>query len=125
MKAPLRVLIVDDEPAIVTALTTRLRAAGYETLTAHDGRQALQTASEAKPDLMLLDRRLPEMDGLSVLAACRESPDTKRIPVVVLSGLEADRQAAVQAGADAFLAKPYRGEDLLDLVKKLIESREV
>lgn len=119
MNATRRILIIDDERAIVNGLALRLQAAGYETLDAGDAANGLEAAVRAVPDLILLDRRLPDADGLSLLETLRGRRETSRIPVVVLSGCAADGRWALAEGADAFLAKPYRGAELIDLVDSL------
>lgn len=94
----------------------RLSYAGYEVKTAHDGVEGLELIRTEKPDLVLLDVRMPRMDGLSVLRALRDDPDTTTPPVIMLSASLQDQQTALEAGAQYFLTKPYRSGDLIDAV---------
>jgi CheY-like chemotaxis protein len=115
-----RVLIVDDDHDIVQGANLRLRAAGYETLNASDGEQGVAAALTNVPDAILLDVRMPRLDGLGALAQLKQRQETKHIPVVVLSASLRDQQAALDAGARFFLTKPYRSSDLLLAVKSAL-----
>lgn len=105
MRGP-RILIVDDEPQIVRLLTVALTAAGYETLSAPNGAEALRLATTQTPDLMILDLGLPDRDGADVLRELRQFSD---LPVVVLSARdrEADKIEALDLGADDYVEKPF------------------
>ncbi|SDM32401.1 response regulator [Allokutzneria albata] len=106
------VLIVDDEPQIVRALRINLTARGYDVLTAGDGTTALQEAAIGKPDLVVLDLGLPDMDGTEVITGLRGwSP----VPVVVLSARadSAGKVRALDAGADDYITKPFGMDELL------------
>lgn len=113
MSEPCTVLVVDDDREIVTAATLRLRAAGFLTLTASDGESGVALAAQSPPDVIVLDVRMPRMDGLAALGELKQRNDTKDIPVVMLSASTVDQQAALQAGARFFLNKPYRGDALV------------
>jgi len=111
-----RVLIVDDEPQILRALRINLHARQYEVITAVDGTQALREASAHRPDLVVLDLGLPDMDGVAVIRALRGwSP----VPIVVLSGRadSRDKIDALDAGADDYVTKPFSVEELLARVR--------
>lgn len=116
-------LIVDDEPAIVTGLRLRLEAVGWRTLAANDGTNCLQLTARFQPDLVILDVRMPDQDGLQTLSEIRNCPETADIPVVMISGSAEDSQAAFDAGANAFLTKPHRTHDFLQVISGLAESR--
>ncbi|HWO59948.1 MAG TPA: response regulator [Umezawaea sp.] len=107
-----RVLVVDDEPQIVRALRINLTARGYEVLTAHDGRTALAVAAEGKPDVVVLDLGLPDLNGSEVIAGLR---GWTTIPILVLSARtdSADKVAALDAGADDYVTKPFGMDELL------------
>jgi two-component system, OmpR family, KDP operon response regulator KdpE len=107
-----RVLVVDDEPQILRALETNLRAAGYEVLTAETAEQALSATALQRPDAVILDLVLPDGRGTDV---CRELRSWSSIPVLVLSvvGDEAEKVAALDAGADDYVTKPFAIEELL------------
>ncbi len=119
------VLLVDDDPAILEGARLRLRASGYDTLNANDGIQGLATAIKAQPDAIVMDVRMPRMDGLAALAELQENEDTKNIPVVMLSASLRDQQMALDAGARFFITKPYEGKTLMRAVESAIgESHE-
>ena len=110
--APLRVLIVDDEPPIRKLLRLGLAAQGYHVLEAQNGKAALELLIEA-PDLIILDLGLPDMQGLDLLRAIRAANDS--VPVVVLSsrGDEAGKVEALDLGADDYVTKPFGMDELL------------
>ena len=107
-----RVLIVEDEPALLRALRINLRARGYAVATASAGREALAEARRHPPDAVLLDLGLPDLDGGSVI---RELRGWSRAPVIVLSGRagSGDKIGALDAGADDYVTKPFDMEELL------------
>jgi two-component system KDP operon response regulator KdpE len=107
-----KVLVVDDEPQILRALRTALRARNYEVLTAATGEEAVAEASTQEPDLIVLDLGLPDLDGVEVIRRVRSWSD---VPVIVLSVREAqpDKVAALDAGADDYVTKPFGVEELL------------
>jgi two-component system KDP operon response regulator KdpE len=110
------ILLVEDDPAVRRVLATSLPAHGYRVLEAGDGATAVRFASERVPDLVLLDLRLPDMDGIDVTKKLRAwSP----VPIVVLSavGQERDKVAALDAGADDFVTKPFGFPELLARVR--------
>ena len=107
-----RVLVVDDEPQILRALVTNLRARGYDVDAAGTGEIALQLASRHRPDLVVLDLGLPDITGLDVIAGLRGWTD---VPIVVLSARETERDkvAALDSGADDYVTKPFGMGELL------------
>jgi DNA-binding response OmpR family regulator len=115
------VLVVDDEPQVVWMLQFSLDAEGYQTLTARDGKAALEQLKEHHPQLMLLDIMMPVMDGWSVLEELQELPEKQRPRVIVVSARSSlrDRAKAAELGADAFIAKPFNVDDLLGVVHEL------
>jgi two-component system, OmpR family, KDP operon response regulator KdpE len=107
-----RVLIVEDEPALLRALRINLRARGYDVGTASGGREALTEAKRRPPDVVLLDLGLPDLDGREVI---RELRGWSKAPVIVLSGRagSGDKIGALDAGADDYVTKPFDMEELL------------
>jgi CheY-like chemotaxis protein len=118
------VLMVDDDEEIVCAACLRLRAAGFRTLIAGDGEAGVAAAVANHPDAILLDVRLPRRDGLSVLSELKRRPETKGIPVVMLSASVVDQEAALDAGARFFLRKPYRGDMLVQAVQTALGTKD-
>ena len=117
------ILVCDDNPDILEMVGFILTAEGYSVATASNGRQVLQAIREDSPDLVLLDLRMPGLEGIGVLRALGGLSE-KSPPVVVLSakGRMEDRKAALEAGAKAYLVKPFSLGDLLDTVKRYLPS---
>lgn len=107
-----RVLVVEDDPGLLRALGLTLVASGWEVVSAPDGGTALHAAADHRPDVVVLDLGLPDMDGIEVLRTLRR---TSRVPVLVLSARDqsADKVRALDAGADDFVTKPFGVEELL------------
>ncbi|MCR4935763.1 MAG: response regulator transcription factor [Oscillospiraceae bacterium] len=114
---PGRVLIVDDEKAIVDILDFNLRKEGYDTLKAYDGAEGLRLAREGAPDAVLLDVMLPKLDGFSVCRALREDGDN--VPIIMLTAREEERDKVfgLETGADDYITKPFSMRELLARVK--------
>jgi two-component system KDP operon response regulator KdpE len=118
-----RVLIVEDEPALLRALRIDLRARGYEVLTAATGQDALAQAAAQPPDAVLLDLGLPDGDGTTVIARLRT---WSRVPVIVLSGRTSaqDKIGALDAGADDYVTKPFSMDELLARLRATLRRGE-
>jgi DNA-binding response OmpR family regulator len=118
------ILLVDDEPALVSVLGYALRREGYAVRTAADGAEALAVARQTHPDLLLLDVRLPRVDGLEVCRRLRASADgrLRTVPVLLCSarGDEVDRVVGLEVGADDYVTKPFSVRELLARVKALL-----
>ncbi len=117
VKPKKRVLIVDDERAILKVLGIKLGISGYEVITASKGPEALQLIDQACPDIMLLDVIMPGMDGFTVLKEVRTRTD---LPVIVLSARPENGQIARGLGANDFLSKPFDLDDLIIDIQKLL-----
>ena len=119
-----KILIVDDERDIVKALMIRLQGAGYDVVAAFDGAQGIFMAHKEKPDLIILDIRMPAGDGFSVAQRLRRSTHTFTIPVIFLTGSpEASAEEKARAlGARFYIKKPYDPEELLDAIKRALET---
>ena len=122
-----RILVVDDIDANVRLLQAKLQAEYYDVLTAHDGVTALAIAASEKPDIVLLDVMMPGMDGFQVCQRLKEDPETRHIPVVLVTALDgrADRITGLEAGADEFLTKPIDDLMLFARVKSLTRLKVV
>jgi two-component system KDP operon response regulator KdpE len=118
-----RILVVDDEPNIIGTLAPLLRARGYDVSSAMTGRAALEAVEREPPDLVVLDLGLPDMDGVDVCAAVRQS---SAVPILVLSarGAEADKVRALDAGADDYVTKPFGTDELLARVRASLRRAE-
>jgi two-component system KDP operon response regulator KdpE len=114
-----RVLVVDDEPQIVRALATNLRARGFEVDLAASGEDGLRLAADHHPDVVILDLGLPGIDGLEVVGGLR---GWTNVPIIVLSVREgeADKVAALDAGADDYLTKPFGMNELLARIRAAV-----
>jgi two-component system KDP operon response regulator KdpE len=123
MKRSKAVLIVEDEAAIVRFLRPALEGEGFRIFEASRGGPALELAAKCKPDVVLLDLGLPDMDGLEVLKGLRRWTSA---PVIVLSarGQERDKIAGLDAGADDYLAKPFGVEELLARIRVVLRHAE-
>ena len=117
-----RILIVDDEPELVRAVTLRLNSAGYETLSASDGLAATEMALRYQPDLVLLDIGLPYQDGYQVATTLRMAFRTAHIPIVFLTARTWDLDKARQIRPDGYVVKPYQPAELLEMVGRLTAS---
>ncbi len=117
-----RVLLVDDEPAILKVFGIKLKASGYDVITAINGDEALSLTKSTKPDIMLLDIIMPGKDGFEVLEELRTF---SKLPVIVISARPESSQKAFSLGANAFLAKPFNVDDLLKAIKRLLDHAKV
>jgi two-component system response regulator MprA len=116
----MRILVVDDEPAVRDALERILRLEGFEVQMACDGREAVRSQAAAPADAVLLDVLMPELDGLEVCRRLRDTGD--RTPVLMLTARDevGDRVAGLEAGADDYLPKPFALEELLARLRALL-----
>jgi len=121
-----RVLVVDDEDRILNFLSSKLRASGYEVLTASDGLYALEQAQAQEPDLIVLDLLMPKMDGFETL---KELRSFSAVPVIILSarGADVDKIKGLDLGADDYLPKPFNPDELvarIEAVRRRLEPAE-
>jgi two-component system cell cycle response regulator len=122
-----RILVVDDVEANVRLLEAKLSAEYYDVMAASDGPTALAMAAAERPDIVLLDVMMPGMDGFSVCRRLKDDPETRHLPVVLLTALDgrADRVAGLEAGADEFLTKPIDDVLLFARVRSLTRLKSV
>jgi DNA-binding response OmpR family regulator len=121
---PGKVLIIDDDRAIATGLAVRLKAAGYVSVHASDGESGLAAAESDRPDVILLDIRMPDMDGFEVNRRLKGVAELADIPVIFLSANVQDwaRRKAFDMGAKLYLSKPYDPERLLSAIETAISG---
>jgi two-component system, cell cycle response regulator DivK len=117
-----RVLVVEDDAYHRDICVTILRHHHYEVVEAADGEEALRRVGECPPDLVLMDAMLPVMDGWQATATLKSAPETKHIPVVILTALamKPDRERSVQVGANAYIAKPCDPRRVVEEVRRII-----
>jgi len=116
------VLYVEDNEFNRKIVRQLLVATTYRLLEAVDGEQGVAAAQEARPDLILMDIQLPKLSGLDATRQLRQDPRTAAIPIIVVTSfaLSGDDQRAIEAGATAYLAKPYSPRQMLELIRKLV-----
>jgi CheY-like chemotaxis protein len=121
---PSEILIADDYDDNRELLRLMLLPEGYRVREARDGRECVREALASPPDLLLVDLSMPELDGWGVLKALRADEATRSVPLVAVTAFasEQDRRRAIEGGFDAYLSKPFRTKDLLDLVRRLLEA---
>lgn len=117
-----RILIVEDEVEMVEAIRIRLEQANYEVLAAGDGTDALRKARNEKPDLIILDIMIPKVDGYAVCSLLKSDVTSNTIPIIMLTAKaqESDKIVGLNAGADAYIVKPYHHEMLLAKIIELL-----
>jgi putative two-component system response regulator len=121
-----KILLVDDEPLNLRLLVTLLKAEGYATISAESGAEALVLAAQRRPDLILLDIMMPEMDGFEVTRMLKADHRTSKIPIIVTTALDdhTSRLRALEMGAEEFLVKPVNRAELSVRVKNLLRLKE-
>lgn len=114
------ILVVDDDAPIVALMRNLLREFGFEPVTAMTGRDALATAREMRPQLVLLDRNMPGMSGEDVIRELRSDGSLSRIPILILSGKPVDRDEITRLGADGAVQKPFTVTALIDEIRRAL-----
>lgn len=124
---PKKILVCDDEPYILMALTDAVEMEGYECVTAINGKEALEKAREEHPDLILLDIMMPFMDGYEVCRELKADAVTRDIPVIMLTAKsqQVDIQKGKDVGADDYITKPFRPSTLRRKFNEVLDSRQI
>ena len=119
-----KILVVDDEKDIRELIVFSLTFAGFEVEAAVDGQDALDKAQEFRPDLVMMDVRMPRMTGYEACVKMKEMEDLKDIPVVILSakGQESEIQTGLEAGAYEYILKPFAPDELIERVKEIVST---
>jgi len=118
------ILVVDDDADVRELIAFKLRAAGYDTTTANDGREGLARALEVPPAVVVLDWTMPHLSGLDVLRCLRADPRTRSVPVLMVTARcqEGDEETCRAAGATDYLARPFRPRELVSRVRALVPA---
>lgn len=119
---PKKILIADDEVDIVSMLSMRLKAQGYEILIAPTGPEAIARTLRDKPDLILLDIKMPGLDGYDVIEGLKKLVETSKIPIIFVSALPREEVArkAKELGAEDYIPKPFKSEEVVAKVKHVL-----
>lgn len=126
MSSVAKILVVDDEPDLIELLHHHLVRAGHHVITAANGWNALHTVRFSRPDLILLDLMLPDLDGFGVCEILRRDPVTATIPIIIVSAwASADsRHLGLELGAQDYFTKPFRPKVLVECVNQLLQARD-
>jgi DNA-binding response OmpR family regulator len=121
-----RILVVDDEIYILQILEFSLGAEGFEVITANNGELAVEKAVQAQPDLIVLDIMMPVLDGYETCRRLKRQPETKNIPVILLTakGREADKKLGFDVGAVDYIVKPFSPNRLINRIEEIIGCRK-
>jgi two-component system, OmpR family, alkaline phosphatase synthesis response regulator PhoP len=116
------IMVVDDNPDIITIVRTILEGKGYNVMSAYSGAELLSTLEKDKPDLVVLDIMMPQMDGLEVLTRMKAAPDTAAIPVILLTAKVQyeDVLGGYKLGADYYITKPFTSTQLINGINLLL-----
>jgi DNA-binding response OmpR family regulator len=116
------ILVVDDDPLIRTLVEHKLRQRGFEVISAESGEEGLRQAAAKRPDLIVLDAMMPELDGFEVLHRLKQDAGTAGIPVIMLTARKQERDivAALSSGARDYLVKPFMPEELIMRIRNLL-----
>lgn len=115
------ILVVEDTPSEMELMTLYLRESGYKVLTATNGKEALEKVSQEKPDVVITDVVMPDMNGFELCRSLKKNPDTKNVPVIACTSKnqELDRLWGMKQGVDIYLTKPYTKEEIIRAVRSV------
>lgn len=119
-----RILLVEDDPGTIDVMLAELNFLGYEVTVAENGLKAVEMAGSELPDLIVMDIRLPKMDGLRATALIHADPKTKNIPILAatVNALPGDKEKCLAAGCDGYIAKPFTHRQLGAAIQKLLKT---
>jgi DNA-binding response OmpR family regulator len=119
-----RILVADDDEDILNLVALLLEREGYAVLRARDGAEAVDVALDGRPDLLVLDVMMPKQDGFAVIRALRGEASTEATPILLLTASvqEQHRERGLEAGADAFVRKPFSPRELLGEIRRLLDA---
>jgi DNA-binding response OmpR family regulator len=119
---PIRILVVEDDPDILNALNIVLGSVGFDVDVMLNGKEIL-TNQFVLPDLFIIDKRLPDLDGLDICRYLKSKPNYKEVPVIIISASEKTKKKALEVGASGFIAKPFVAGDLVTAIHTTLESK--
>jgi CheY-like chemotaxis protein len=121
-----KILIADDEPDLLKLLKFKLEKQGYEIILAHDGLETIEKIHSCRPDLILLDIIMPELDGETAVMKIKQDPELKDIPVIMMSALGFDHNilTSMGCGAEDYIIKPLDTEELLQKIEKALAPKK-
>ena len=121
-----RILLVDDEPSIVKMVGKRLEVEGFEVLVAMDGQEGLTKAQAEHPDLIVLDLMLPKLNGYEICTMLKQDTRYRGIPIILFTAKaqEKDEKLGMECGANAYVRKPFRAQELLEKIRVLITASQ-
>lgn len=119
-----RILVVEDEESLLKLESILLTSKGYDVQGATNGQEALDMLSEAHPDLILLDIMLPNMDGFEVCRRIKENPETRHIPVIMLTAKKSreDMAKGHEVGADWYITKPFKSANVVETIQRFLNK---
>lgn len=122
-----RVLLVEDNQRTVEVVSQELKFLGFDVLIATSGPEGIKTASEQVPDVIVMDIRMPKMDGLEAVSHIRRNPKTRSIPILAATAktLPGDREKCLAGGCDGYLPKPFTHRELGAAIRRLLEKDKV
>lgn len=120
-----KILFADDEPDVQNVVKTILEREGYEVIIAKDGGEVLNLAKVNKPDLIVLDYMMPVLDGIETCKTLKKDPETKSMPVIMVTGYPEEKQNSLNVGAVDFITKPIDKTDLLLRIKSILKVRHI
>lgn len=118
-----KVLIIDDDTDLITLLRTRLESAGYGVISANDGDVGILKVEKEKPDLVILDLRLPHLGGFWICKSLKSQDKYKNIPIIILTGVyksEEEKKQTLKLSAEAYMEKPFEAKELLEKIRDLL-----
>lgn len=119
-----KILVIDDDAAVVMVISSTLKSAGYSVVPAYGGEDAIRKAKAQQPALVLTDLEMPDITGVEIIARLRKDPETRHIPIVAVTSHTWDviAQSASQVGCDGYLTKPFLPKQLVETVRKFLAS---
>jgi two-component system alkaline phosphatase synthesis response regulator PhoP/two-component system response regulator VicR len=117
-----KILVIDDEPNVVKMVRSRLEAANYEVIAALNGKEGLEKVKSEKPDLIILDILMPQMDGYTFMREVRSTNSLKHIPIVILTAKDKMRDLFAIEGIKDYITKPFKAEELLQAIRRNLEK---